>query len=95
MMIVVKYFWFGCMSLLMVATAFMTVWTQKSGPDMFVLMFPGLWCGLLVTGGHGGTPAQETAGTIVAVAVNMLLVAVPFLLVALVFSKLQREARNS
>ena len=46
-----------------------------------VLAFPGLICGLMVTGGHGGTNAQELIGKVVAVAVNMGIVALPFLLV--------------
>jgi hypothetical protein len=84
------------MSLLMLTTACATVLAQKDGSDILtVLMLPGLWTGLLVTGGHGGTPLRETVGTVVAVAVNMLLVAMPFLLIALLFRELRSESERA
>ena len=93
MRIVVKCVWFGFMWLLMLVTACLTVLAQKDGSNFLtVLMLPGLWIGLLMTGGHGGTPARETVGTVLAVVVNMLLVAMPFVLVASIFRKLQSES---
>jgi len=84
--------WFAFMALLMLAAGCGTVLAQEDGSGILtVLMLPGLWSSLPVTGGHGGTAAREAAGTVVAVGVNMFVVAMPFLLIALLFRKLGSE----
>ncbi len=61
---------------LMILWAGLTVTAYRFGGEaLFYFAFPGLICGLLITGGHGGTMLQETVAEIVAVGVNMGIVA--------------------
>jgi hypothetical protein len=38
---------------------------------LFALLYPGLVIGLLITGGHGGTHAEDTAGMIMGFILNV------------------------
>lgn len=55
---------------------------------------PGLICHLLITGGHGGTHAEEVAGFAVAVVVNASLGAAFFALIFAVFRWLNRRTSS-
>jgi tellurite resistance protein TehA-like permease len=71
--------------------AIVTVVAERTGstPAVFAAM-PGIICHLLITGGHGGTHAEEVAGSSVAILVNASLGAACFFLVFAVFRHLNQ-----
>ena len=74
------------------AMALVTVVAENSAQTLaMAVAFPGIICHLLITGGHGGTGAQETVGYCVAVAVNACFGAALFLLGYAVLRHLDRK----
>jgi hypothetical protein len=72
--------------------AIVTVVAETSNQTLAVgVAFPGIICHLLITGGHGGTRAEEIAGYCVAVAINAFIGAAVFLLAYAVFRSLDRR----
>lgn len=58
------------------------------------IAMPGLICHLLITGGHGGTQAEEVAGYTVAIIVNATLGAAFFAFVFAVLRHLHRKTNT-
>jgi hypothetical protein len=63
MSLVIKVLWFGFTAFFALVMACATIAANHIASDSLTLLtFPGLWCGLLITGGHGGTEHQELLG---------------------------------
>jgi|SRR5580698_3739498 hypothetical protein len=76
-----KSFSIVLMVLVMIGTAGLTIAAYNYQNDaLFIAGFPCIICGLLITGGHDGTSFQEAITKVVAVLVNMAIIALPFLL---------------
>ncbi len=68
------------MAVAMIGIAVVTIAAYSYLNDaLFFAAYPGLICGLLITGGHGGTSFQELLSRVIAVLVNMSIVALLFL----------------
>lgn len=65
---------------LMILWAGFTIAAYQFGVEgLFYVTFPGLICGLMITGGHGGTVLQERTAEIVAVVVNVGMIALAYI----------------
>jgi hypothetical protein len=81
----------GLLSAMTLAMVTVVAERSDSGPAVAVAM-PGLICHLLITGGHGGTHAEEVAGFTVAVIVNASVGAAFF---TMIFAILKRFTRKT
>jgi hypothetical protein len=75
--------------------AILTVVAEKTDiTSAMAVAMPGIICHLLITGGHGGTRAEEVAGFTVAIIVNASLGAGFFAFAFVVFRHLDRKTNT-
>ena len=75
-----------------ITLAIVTVVAERTDSPLAIFVaMPGIICHLLITGGHGGTHAQEVAGFSAAIFVNASLGAACFALVLAFFRHLNQS----